>query len=514
MRARTPIILTLALLSIIVVVALYTLNLLSQEKRFLAEQTRQAQTKSLAALSTQIERTLGEHVAKAISLALTRGRVDITDANPDASLAAIQKEVPSVSQLFFLNPTFALAISVPATARGEKNWLIMRLAAEKVELSSNSGVDTGSMPHTFVEKIDDGFALFAFQREALAPAQARWVVIRFDLAALLSESVKPLIDELAISLNADIELDDPDTWNADNDDGPGFVEWPMRRILGGWMLGLTPRQPGHAGRVPIYGASTIGVATAVLLTLMLAVYFTWRELRQEQALVELRKQFVANVTHELKTPLALIRMYAETLYLNRVKEPERAHEYLLVILREAERLTDMITRVLDFASRNRGGYVYHLNDLDIRKTVAGVLEAYGRNVEEAGLTLHTEIAKDVPLVRHDRYGIMQVLINLLDNAAKYAVSGGTVTVWLISDARWLYLSVIDSGPGIPSADVERLRRPFERGHTTGTSGGAGLGLALVEQVIHAHDGQLDIEPTSPDGGLSVTARFPLSVLGS
>ncbi|BBL70118.1 sensor histidine kinase [Methylogaea oryzae] len=501
----------MALFCVILIVALYTLSLLNQEKRLLAERTRETQSKSLAVLAAQVERVLDERIDKALSVVFVQGRIRSGEWTLEATFEAAQKEVPSVSQLVVFNPTFASSNSVPPSGRGEPNGLVMRLASEKLELLSHRLSGGGDMPRTFIEKVDNGFALFAFQRESLPAAQARWVLIRFDLSALLSESVVPLIDDVANSLDADIELDDPDTWNADDDDGPDFVEWPLRHVLGGWMLGLTPRQNNDTGWAPRYGASTVGVAVAVLLTLMLAIYFTWRELRQEQAVVDLRKQFVANVTHELKTPLALIRMYAETLYLDRVREPERTRQYLQVIVRESERLTEMITRVLDFTSHNRGGYVYHLNDVDLAETVEGILASYGFRVEDAGLKLIVDIADEVPLVNHDRHGIMQVLINLLDNAIKYAASGGKITVRLSSDARWVSLAVIDSGPGIPASEVERLRRPFERGHTAKANGGAGLGLALVEQVVCAHGGRLDIEPVSAGGGLSVIARFPLSV---
>jgi signal transduction histidine kinase len=245
-----------------------------------------------------------------------------------------------------------------------------------------------------------------------------------------------------------------------------------------------------------------------LLAMVMATFSVWREIRREHALVDLRNRFVANVSHELKTPLALIRMYAETLYLKRVTDAERQHHYHRTILREAERLTQMINTVLDFARLNQGLKIYQLTDMDLHETVTNVLEQYGPRLEEQGLRLDVRLDPNLPPVAHDRRGITQILLNLLDNAAKYGAGGGIVRVVLMGDRDWVELEVSDFGSGIPVKERARLRKAFHRGAEAEGESGSGLGLALVEQIAEAHHAHFILDTPDEGKGIKAAVSFP------
>jgi signal transduction histidine kinase len=251
----------------------------------------------------------------------------------------------------------------------------------------------------------------------------------------------------------------------------------------------------------------LSLSLAVLLALGLASWSAFREVRRGYAVAELRQRFIANVSHELKTPLALIRMYAETLELGRLSDPERVHEYHRVILREAERLSEMIQNVLSFARMGREEPL-HLRRGDLAETVATVLEEVRPGIEGRGLSLHVELEGGLPPLPHDREGVTRIVWNLLDNAAKYAASGGDVVVRLYRDGGRACLEVSDRGPGIPTAQRARLLRPFERGTDTGAMGGSGLGLALVAQVAEVHGAAFSLDD-APGGGLCARLAFTL-----
>jgi signal transduction histidine kinase len=226
-------------------------------------------------------------------------------------------------------------------------------------------------------------------------------------------------------------------------------------------------------------------------------------------LVDLRNRFIANVSHELKTPLALIRMYAETLYLRRITDEQRQHQYHRVLLSEAERLSRMINTVLDFSRLSQGGVLYHLTETDLRRSVEEILDSYRWRVEEQGLRLEIALDEDIPPVAHDRYGVTQMVLNLVDNAVKYAAAGGEVRVMLRAADTGVELLVIDRGPGIAAEDRERLRKPFERGKEADPASGSGLGLALVEQIAAVHHAQFTLA-SPPDGiGVAAVIRFPV-----
>ncbi len=228
-----------------------------------------------------------------------------------------------------------------------------------------------------------------------------------------------------------------------------------------------------------------------------------------QASQKSQREFVANVSHELKTPLALIRMYAETLYLRRVTDEERQHQYHRVLLHEAERLSQMINTVLDFSRLSQGIALYRLTETDLRGTVANVLDSYRWRFDDEGLRLESSLQEALPAVAHDPHGITQILINLIDNAVKYAAAGGMVKVSLRVAGDNVELVVADHGPGIPEEDRERVRKPFQRGKEADPASGSGLGLALVEQIATIHHAHLQLNVPADGKGLEAVVCFPI-----
>jgi len=233
-------------------------------------------------------------------------------------------------------------------------------------------------------------------------------------------------------------------------------------------------------------------------------------LEAERRLARLQSDFIATVSHELKTPLALIRMYAETLSLQRLKDQNRQHEYHKVILREAERLSRMIENVLDFERLRSGVEVYHLTETDLAASVTDVLARYESQLEESGVRLDVKLEHPLPPVAHDREGLTEILLNLLDNAGKYAQSGGLVQVRLARNNDHVELKVSDFGPGIPPQDRARMLRAFERGVVPGAAGGSGLGLALVEQIAKSHHARFTLDEPEGHSGVKAVVSFPIS----
>ena len=263
--------------------------------------------------------------------------------------AQLRETFPEVEQVLFLSTGMSLESSFPIPqSRGERrlnDFLVQRTIQEGLDAQEDRYI-----LHTFVETLDGHPALFAVQRVSDIDKSAGWVLIRFNLDVIKQRRVAPLLAEFSTKLGGEVHLNDADApWNDD------ALNWPVGRVLPGWLLVFNASDQVEARGMRWEGALMWGVTAAVILTMLMATFAVWRELRREHALVDLRNRFVANVSHELKTPLALIRMYAETLYLRRITDEQRQHQYHRVLLHEAERLSQMINSVLDFSRLSQGG---------------------------------------------------------------------------------------------------------------------------------------------------------------
>jgi len=245
----------------------------------------------------------------------------------------------------------------------------------------------------------------------------------------------------------------------------------------------------------VYG----GLTAAALATLLIAMWLLLRLVRREMALAELRANFVADVSHELKTPLALIHLYAETLQSGRVVAPEKRHEYFTVILRESTRLTNLINNILDFSRIDAGRKEYVLQPTNVGDVVRETYTAYRPQLDQEGFEHHLVVADLLPRVDADRDAISQVLVNLINNAIKYSREDRFLAIEVTPDTRrgrrGVLLSVHDRGIGIRPEDRVHLTEGFFRASDPRVreQSGTGLGLALIRHIVDAHHGLLDIE---------------------
>ncbi|MBI3045020.1 MAG: HAMP domain-containing histidine kinase [Betaproteobacteria bacterium] len=430
-------------------------------------------------------------------------------------LRMLQETSPSVEQILFLDRNMTVAWRIPFHLGREDdritNWVIQRVPRRQARATPSRFLLT-----TFLETINGKPTLFAY--EAIDETSVRssgnplvllggngWLVVRFKLDALQEHSVFPLL--------ADFTRDQGGAVNLHN---PGFeikkesLNSPLTHVLPGWKLVYEPPSQATKRRLAGQRWVIIGIVGGVLIAIAITGYAVWREILREKTLVDLRNRFVANVSHELKTPLALIRMYAETLSLQRLKDQNRQHEYHKVILREAERLSRMIENVLDFERLRSGVEVYHLTETDLAASVADVLARYESQLEDRGVRLDVKLEHPLPPVAHDKEGLTEILLNLLDNAGKYAESGGLVQVQLARINDRVELRVSDFGPGIPPQDRVRMRKAFERGVVPSAASGSGLGLALVEQIAKSHHAHFILGEPEGHSGVKAVVSFPIS----
>ncbi len=228
--------------------------------------------------------------------------------------------------------------------------------------------------------------------------------------------------------------------------------------------------------------------------------------RANQRLTELdrlKDEFISTVSHELRTPLTSIRSFSEILLDNPALDLAERNQFLDIVVRESERLTRLINDILDLSRIESGRMEWHLSTCDPKEIIEDALAATSGLFKEKGIVLEPELAGDLPPITVDRDRLMQVVINLLSNAAKFAQpGGGRVTVRMARQERQLAVSVEDNGPGIPPEQAEAVFDRFYQlgGDTkTGKPKGWGLGLTICRQIVEHFGGRIWVEPAQPRG---------------
>jgi two-component system phosphate regulon sensor histidine kinase PhoR len=234
---------------------------------------------------------------------------------------------------------------------------------------------------------------------------------------------------------------------------------------------------------------------------------------RERRISALKSDFVANVSHELKTPLALVRMFGEMLQSGRVASEAKRQEYLDIIVNESERLSNLIENVLDFAKVERGRESYEFAEGDVGEAVVKATNVYRYRAEREGVELAVDIGKSLPLAKIDDRAVQLAVINLLDNALKYAPGGAVIAVRATHDQGDIAIRVVDKGPGVQPEDRQRIFERFVRGPTLDDTRppvrGSGIGLALVKHIAESHGGRAWVESVPGQGA---TFIFTIPVL--
>jgi two-component system phosphate regulon sensor histidine kinase PhoR len=220
------------------------------------------------------------------------------------------------------------------------------------------------------------------------------------------------------------------------------------------------------------------------------------DITELRRLEHVRTEFVANVSHELRTPLTAIHGYLETLLGGALEEPEHARKFLEIVFRHTERLGRLIDDLTDLSNIELGKVALRLEPVRLADVVESVVAIIEPRAVGGGVALAAEVPPDLPPVRADHDRLVQILINLVDNAVKYTTSGGAVRISARdSGAGTLEIAVEDTGIGIPRGDLPRITERFYRVDKARSRelGGTGLGLAIVKHLVLAHGGDLSID---------------------
>ncbi|MFA5975231.1 MAG: ATP-binding protein [Elusimicrobiota bacterium] len=236
------------------------------------------------------------------------------------------------------------------------------------------------------------------------------------------------------------------------------------------------------------------------------------DITELRKLESIRQEFVANASHELKTPLTSIKGYVETLLEGALEDPKHNREFLKTIQLQTDHLMRLIEDLLDLSAIEARRIRYHFEPVSLKEVVEQIAQNVAPLAKAKPVTLDLRCSEDLPRVRADREKLGQIFMNLLDNAIKFNKPGGRVTVTASPGQGFVTVAVQDTGVGILPQDLPRVFERFfrtEKSHSHDIPG-TGLGLAIVKHLVEAHQGSVTAESV-PGQGSVFHFTIPLAI---
>ncbi len=403
-----------------------------------------------------------------------------------------------VSSYMVLGPQRAFVC--PPGKKAQKEWEGLRSS-----LRANwDALEPGKYKH---EHTEDG-QLIAYGVQAGADGERRYIAARINLDMLRNVWLRPAVMQLDDKRVEIVDERGTTLLGTHFGDLERFVaEGQLGRILYRWRIRVAPRdvETLQAGAEQ---DRVIGRILIILSTIIIAVGLgiVWLAVLAERRASRLKSDFIANVSHELKTPLSLIRMFGELVATGKHKGDAR--EYGGIITRESERLAHLIDNVLDFARIEGGKASYDFAEGDMAPVIERALDVCRFRLDKEKLRLHTQVDPGLPPVRMDPNAMTLVVLNLVDNAIKYAGDGGEVEVGLRRSPGGVVLTVRDFGPGVPAQEHAAIFERFYRASNARDRNvrGSGIGLSLVQHIAVAHGGRVTVESPVPGETQAAGAR--------
>jgi len=289
------------------------------------------------------------------------------------------------------------------------------------------------------------------------------------------------------------------------------VEIPLEPPLGAWSLQYHATDEGMGAAVAgsVLLNAVIGLFALAAVLVGLAYYF-YREQSREMREAAQRVSFVNQVSHELKTPLTNIRMYAELLERDAAEEDEPSRWHLGVIVSESQRLSRLIGNILTFSRKQRQALELHRKPGVVDAVLRETLDHLAPALTAASIEVRFDAGAEKEVLL-DADVLEQIVGNLASNVEKYGAGGGRMDVKSDQRGETVTITVTDHGPGIPASERERIFRPFYRISTSLTEGvsGSGIGLAVARELARLHGGELELLPSARGACFRLTLHCPL-----
>jgi signal transduction histidine kinase len=281
-----------------------------------------------------------------------------------------------------------------------------------------------------------------------------------------------------------------------------------------WTLHVIPHDPQAPALLASTRMQSYWLSGLPVLLILMALAFALQVRQRAAQLARMQADFVAHVSHQLKTPVSLLSAVGETMALDRVRSSEKLAHCVEVVRIETARLSSLVERILEFSRVSNGAKRLELEAVPVGPLVRETVESFSTALKDSGFTIEVEEVGPAPVVAADPVALEQALVNLLDNAVKYSGDARLVTVRLTTAGADAVIEVVDRGIGIDPADRKRIFERFYRG--AGASlhrHGFGLGLPIVRELVTGQRGTIDVRST-PGSGSTFRIRIPILTQGA
>jgi signal transduction histidine kinase len=285
--------------------------------------------------------------------------------------------------------------------------------------------------------------------------------------------------------------------------GPLLPDW---KIAFSWKDKKKMDLAADASIATLLWTGSLAVAGIIALGLLAAGL-----LRRQMAVAQLKNDLVANVTHELKTPLSSMRLLVDTLLNSPAIEEKTAREYLQLIARENLRLSHLIDNFLAFSRIERDKYAFDFHPVPARQIVDSAAAAVRERFNTPGCRFTVAAPAELPAIVADAGAMVTALLNLLDNAWKYSGEEKQIVLTASAANGTVHFAVQDNGIGLPEGETSRIFKRFYQvdPHLSRTGSGCGLGLSIVQFIVSAHHGGVEVE-SQPGRGSTFTITLPVA----
>ncbi len=273
-------------------------------------------------------------------------------------------------------------------------------------------------------------------------------------------------------------------------------------------------------REMVSGEITLGNVDPVIMRVSLSevhgypgeekVMVVFHDVTRLKKLERIRTDFVANVTHEIRTPLTAIIGYLETLQAGAVQNTEDAKRFIDIMIKQAQRLNRLVEDLMTISKIELGEMKFLFEEVDLPDVLCSVIPLLEPKAAVKKIRIENHVPEEMPQVRADRDRLSQVFVNILDNAVKFTSEGGLIAIDVLEQEERLVVTITDTGAGIPREEIQRLGERFYRVDKTRSRdlGGTGLGLSIVKHLMLAHGGKMEIE-SQLGRGTKVSLFFPI-----
>ena len=279
-----------------------------------------------------------------------------------------------------------------------------------------------------------------------------------------------------------------------------------RKLVLAGLNGTTIREFTSKGTAFYYG-----IIVVIIVVIALGVFFIFNDISREQELMRMKTEFISNVTHEIKTPIATIRSLAENVNEGWVSAGDKQLDYFRLIGRESERLGHLVENTLDFSRIEAGNKRYIMEETPLKELIEKTVDRFKVLSADQGVSIHCALPDRLPLIRVDRMAMGQAILNLLDNAAKYSPDEKSIILDVRAGKEEVTIGVTDKGMGIDKKEIPRIFDKFYRSDAGQARkvAGSGIGLTLVKEIVESHGGRIRVE-SEKDRGSTFTIVIPLN----